>query len=112
MESAVVERRQSARVCCPGTGRIPSARLRTGDPLLILNIGTGGALVESRTRLLPGALIDVQLSDAEGSRSVRARVVRCSVSVLDRDRGLHYRGALAFAQRVPVEDCAIRAEAG
>jgi hypothetical protein len=105
MEGAVTERRGAPRVCLE-TGRMPAARLRTGDPLLVLNIGAGGALVESRTRLLPGALIDVQLSDAEGSRSVRARVVRCSVSVLDRDRGVHYRGAIAFTQRVPVESCA------
>jgi hypothetical protein len=73
-------------------------RLRTGDPLAIVDIGAGGALVESNCRLLPGTAVGVHLAGAGGAVSMDARVVRCCVCALDLRGGIRYRGALEFVQ--------------
>lgn len=99
MESPVVERRperrRHPRVAAAQAGW-RAVRLRTGDPLALVNLGPGGALVESTRRLLPGTTVILQISVDEGTISLRAEVVRCAVHALDRDEGVCYRGAVAF----------------
>jgi hypothetical protein len=73
-------------------------RLRTGDVLSIVDIGTGGALVETRRRLLPGVTLLVHLSSSDRALSVKARVTRCAVCALDAAGGVRYRGALEFVR--------------
>jgi hypothetical protein len=75
-------------------------RLRTGDPLLLVNVARGGALVDSFRRLLPGTTVLLQVTTEERSLTFRARVVRCWVHALGSD-GVLYRGALAFAESGP-----------
>lgn len=72
-------------------------RLRTGDPLTLVNVAAGGALVESARRLLPGTTIVLQVSMDAGTMTLRAEVTRCAVHALSCDR-VQYRGALAFAE--------------
>ena len=71
-------------------------RLRTGDPLTLVNVAPGGALVESARRLLPGTTVVLQVSMDDGTMTLRAEVTRCAVHALSSDR-VQYRGALAFA---------------
>ena len=97
METAVVERRAAPRLP-PERAAVQTARLRTGQRLAVLNIGRGGALVESSARLLPGSAVEIQVPGATADRYVRAVVLRCTVSAVDPARGVRYTGALAFAE--------------
>lgn len=89
------ERRRSTRRPA-GDGAWESARLRTGHSLTLINVGHGGLLVESGTRLLPGATVELLLTTATVCVTRRALVLRCSVVSLGQGRGMRYRGALAF----------------
>ena len=95
METAVAERRRHARLPSDVT-EWRHMRLRTGDVLTIVDIGGGGALVESARRLLPGVTLVVHLTSADRALKCDARVLRCSVYALE--AGLvRYRGALEFS---------------
>lgn len=95
METPLKERRRSHRQP-PREGSWEAARLRTGHPLVLVNIGEGGVLVESATRLLPGATVDLQLTGSNLCLTRRAVVLRCSVIAVGEGVGVRYRGALAF----------------
>jgi hypothetical protein len=95
MEAVVVDRRRHPRVPREHT-TWRQLRLRTGDTLVLLDIAPGGALVESRRRLLPGTAVVVHLVSPTRALSLRALVVRCCVCALDAHDGVVYRGALSF----------------
>lgn len=94
------ERRAAPRVATsPGDG-LDRARLRPGRVALVVDLSAGGALIETDCRLMPGARVELQLGDPKPVITVGARIVRCHVSLLDRER-IRYRGALAFEKRLP-----------
>jgi hypothetical protein len=76
------------------------ARLRPGRIAVILDLSAGGALIETDWRLLPGIRVDMQLGDPIPLFRVAARILRCHVATLDRER-IRYRGALVFEERLP-----------
>lgn len=87
------ERRRSAgSLCCP-----PDAVLRPGQTVVLVNINSRAALVESDARLRPGALTELQLAMRGRRTSIRGRLDRCHVSALE---PLRYRGLLVFEERV------------
>ena len=92
------ERRRSAgSACCR-----PDAVLRPGQPVVLVNINSRAALVESDARLRPGAITELQLALGAGRASIRGRLDRCHVAALD---PLRYRGLLVFENRLElVED--------
>lgn len=77
-------------------------RLRTGDPLLLVNVAPGGALVDSFRRLLPGTTVALQVTTDGRPLVLSARVVRCWVHALGSD-GVLYRSGLAFLDEVCAE---------
>jgi hypothetical protein len=82
-------------------GRLPpSARIRPGDVVTLVNLSSGGALVESGLRLRWGTRCDVEWAVDEGVISVAARVIRCFVARLDAS-AVRYRTALRFDVPVP-----------
>lgn len=86
------DRRHTCRVppeCTPWT-RL--ALLRPGQDVYLLNVSRGGALVQSDTRLLPGARTELQLRGVL-RHTVRGRIDRCRVVQLDPVR---YEGAIVF----------------
>lgn len=93
------ERRRECR--CPGGGtRWRSlAVLRPGQPVTLLNISTHAALVESASRLRPGARTEMQLAGADTRTSVAGRLDRCHVATLE---PLRYRAVVLFEQWVDV----------
>jgi hypothetical protein len=95
------ERRAERRRTAGGVRCRPEAVLRPGQPVVVLNINSRAALVESAARLRPGALTELQLVRNEGRTSVRGRLDRCYVSAVE---PLRYRGLLVFEQRVELED--------
>jgi hypothetical protein len=97
------------------TRRVPAAgepvervRLRAGRELLVLDVCSGGALVEGGTRLLPGTHVDVHVITPAGRLLVRSRVSRACVSELTSD-AVTYRGALIFDRGIDVHGYAVPA---
>jgi hypothetical protein len=68
------------------------ALLRPGQEVVLLNMSRGGALLESATRMMPGARTVLHLFGAT-RRVVRGRIDRCHVARLD---PLRYVGAVVF----------------
>ena len=90
------DRRQAPRVSPDRTPWPAAALLRPGQEVRVLNVSSGGALVESRSRMAPGMRTELQLSGAL-RRVVRGRIDRCRVAELDPVR---YEGAIVFDQQL------------
>lgn len=92
----VADRRAEPRRSAADANCKRDALLRPGQPVLLLNINTRAALVESDARLRPGVATELQLSIGDGRTSVRGRLDRCYVAGL---APLRYRGLLVFDHR-------------
>jgi hypothetical protein len=79
----------------------PDAVLRPGQPVVVLNINSRAALVESDVRLRPGALTELQLARGNRRTSIRGTLERCHVCALE---PLRYRGLLVFEARLALAD--------
>ena len=89
------ERRAWPRVPTRTGTEMCAGRLRPGRAAQILDLSEGGALIETDWRLLPGMRVELQLGEPIGLYRVTGRIVRCHVTLLDRER-VRYRGAMAF----------------
>ena len=96
----VSERRHAARVPPEQTPWRRAALIRPGQDVQVLNLSSGGALIESGARMKPGLRTELQLSAAMlGSlrRTIAGRIDRCRVSALD---PIRYQGAIVFEQHL------------
>jgi hypothetical protein len=67
----------------------------------IVDVGDGGVLVVGLLRLVPGALVEIQIETGFGRTMHAGRVVRSAVAELSATE-VRYRAAIAF-QRSPGE---------
>jgi PilZ domain len=74
-------------------------RIRPGRAAQILDLSSGGALIETDWQLMPGTRVDLQLGSPIGQYRVAARILRSQVALLHRER-VRYRGALRFEERI------------
>jgi hypothetical protein len=95
-----VDRRAWPRVTTDGCSDMARGKLRPGRPAHIIDVSAGGALIETDWRLLPGVRVDLQVGEPVALYNVRARILRCHVALLDRER-IRYRGALMFEEQLP-----------
>lgn len=96
----VVERRRERRCDGGGSRWQPSAVLRPGQPVTLINICSRAALIESAARLRPGAHTEVHLAGSGRRERVKGRLDRCYVAALE---PLRYRGVLLFDECVDPE---------
>jgi hypothetical protein len=77
-------------------------RVRPGQEVTLIDMSSGGVLVETSQRLLPGAKIEVHLRRHanDAAEIVRGRVTRCAVVRLS-STAITYRGAIAFDRPLP-----------
>lgn len=94
------ERRASARVLAITMEGMDRARLRPGRTAHIVDLSSGGALIETEWRLLPGSRVDMQVGDPVPIFRVAGRILRCHVALLECER-IRYRGALMFESQLP-----------
>jgi hypothetical protein len=89
------ERRREPRHTGGGSRFGSSAVLRPGQAVTLVNITSHAALVESESRLRPGAVTEMQLAESERRTSIKGRLDRCYVAALE---PIRYRGLVVFEQ--------------
>lgn len=99
MSRPATERRRDRRRCGVEDHGVLSARIVPGHQARLVDISSGGALVDTPLRLLPGTNVEVRLATRHQQIDVRGQVVRCAVT---RVRPLVYRGAVRFDRRLPL----------
>ena len=75
---------------------ITGVRISPGDQATLVNISATGLLVESAQRFAPGQRATVHFEGTLTTRQMKARVVRCHVSVINAKGSLQYQTAMAF----------------
>lgn len=100
MTNADPERRRALRRRHVADHGIVFARVRPGHEVTVIDVSIGGALVESRHRMFPGAIVELHLQTSDRRTSVRGHVLRCAVSRL-RSSSVCYRGAIGFDRHLP-----------
>ena len=95
------ERRRERRRSAGSLLCLPDAVLRPGQTVVLVNITSRAALVESGARLRPGAHTELQLAMRGGRTNIRGCLDRCHVSALE---PLRYRGVVLFEERFDFEE--------
>ncbi len=101
MAQPLVDRRADTRfgqLAIGGTHAI----LRPGYAVSLVDLSSGGALIQGPRPLRPGARVHLQLQIGTRRLGIAAYVLRCSVASLDSRQGVQYRGALRFDHRCDI----------
>jgi len=100
MMAGLLERRRARRYAAHEDHGIVFARVRPGCDVDVVDASAGGALVEGRRRLLPGAPVELHLQCVgRPAEIVRGLIIRCSVARL-REDAIWYQVAIAFERRL------------
>ena len=103
-EVSSANRRRFARIACPPDA---SVRLRAGTSARLLDVGLGGALVESSARLVLGSVYATMFVAPDIAFRAQAHIVRAFVAgVIQVESGgtsLVYRAGLEFGALSPTE---------
>lgn len=94
------DRRTEQRVTAERLRWRANAMLRPGQPVVLLNINSRAALMESDARLRPGAHTELQLLGGGDRTAIRGHLDRCHVAALE---PLRYRGVLIFDHRLVLD---------
>jgi hypothetical protein len=97
VDQQITERRSDARLA----PSIDSVRvtLRPGCTVHIVDVSSGGALVQGERPLRPGSRVHMHVVSSTRTFAIAARVLRCAVWALHPMNGVTYRGALQFENR-------------
>jgi hypothetical protein len=90
-----IERRRTSRHAVAEEHGVVRVRVRPGHEASLLNLSSGGAVIDTAHRLLPGAPVELQLETPHRRIGARGRIVRCEVVSVAADR-LLYRAAICF----------------
>lgn len=101
MDQPLIERRLDVRFGQPAIAGT-EAILRPGYSVSLVDLSSGGALIEGPRPLRPGSRVHLQLTTKSRRIGIIAHVLRCSVTSLTSGQGVQYRGALKFDQRCDV----------
>jgi PilZ domain len=98
MDRPLVDRRVDTRFGQPAIAGT-QAILRPGYSVSLIDLSSGGALIQGPRPLRPGARVHLQLVTGNRRLAIGAHVLRCAVTSLDSRQGVQYRGALKFDHR-------------
>ena len=76
-----------------------TGKIRPGHQVQVIDLSSGGALVEADRRMLPGSAVELQLQALDRQATMRGSVLRCSV-VRVRPASVSYRGAIVFDRQL------------
>ena len=100
MSDSSPDRRGARRLDAFKEHRIASACVCPAHRARLIDVSSGGALIDTSHRLLPGTSVELQVEMGTGRASVRGQVLRCAVVRL-RPTWVCYRGAIAFDRHLP-----------
>ena len=95
MDQSVVDRRLDPRFGLPMIAET-QAILRPGYSVSLVDLSSGGALIQGPRPLRPGARVHLQLVHGNRRIGIGGHVLRCAVAQLDSRQGVQYRGAVKF----------------
>jgi len=95
------ERRTSPRLPPEAFPALNGAFLRGGASVKLIDISSGGALVESEERLTPNTKICLKITTIEGTFMLQGRILRSTISQLQ--GGPRYRSGIAFDDKFPLQ---------
>ena len=98
MAQPLTDRRADTRFGQPAIAGT-QAILRPGYAVSLVDLSSGGALIQGPRPLRPGARVHLQILTGTRRLGIAAHVLRCSVASLDSRQGVQYRGALKFDHR-------------
>jgi hypothetical protein len=109
VESNGRDRRQHERLAPEELTWLRAARLGGGIRVSILDLSQGGALIETSTRLEPGAIVALTLVNEQGTQTASLKILRCELASIK--HGPVYRGAGRFEHPlvIPTEGTAVEA---
>jgi hypothetical protein len=93
------DRRRASRHAGREQHGIEAAHVRPGHDATVLDIGAGGALIETEHRLLPGANVHLVLERRQYRANIRGRVLRSTVTRVHPT--ICFRGAIEFDRSLP-----------
>jgi len=96
----LIDRRGGRRVTGGGSRFGVAAVVRPGQAVVLVNISSRGALVESGRRLRPGVRTELHLCGSGTGMRVHGRVERCRVVRLDPVR---YHGVIVFDDLIEID---------
>jgi hypothetical protein len=96
------DRRIHTRLSGDDLGGLRLLRLKNGPELQIVDLSRGGALLESRVQMKPGAVVTFELKSHDSLIEIPSEVLRCQLARFDRGATL-YRGACMFTSPVAIE---------
>lgn len=94
---APTDRRSHPRLPAGAARSHVSAKLRTGSPVLVVNISPDGMLVDTPARLLPGHHVDLVLQGESSQEVRRCCVVHSRIAAIDLTTGPRYRAGLRLS---------------
>lgn len=95
------ERRAMPRFSPDAFPSLNGAYLRGGASVDLIDISTGGALVESVERLTPNTKICLKVVTSDGTFMVQGRILRSIISQLT--GGPRYRSGISFDNKFPLQ---------
>ena len=96
------DRRIHTRLSGEDLGGLRLLRLKSGPELQIVDLSRGGALLEARVQMKPGATVTFELQTQGGLIEIPSEILRCQLARFDRGATL-YRGACMFTAPVALE---------
>jgi hypothetical protein len=94
-QGEVLERRKARRVSSTDIPSLKSARLLAGPEMRLVNLSSGGALFQSKSRILPGVRICIRLAATDALFLLHGRVLQSRASALS-EAGITYQCRIAF----------------
>ncbi|HKY23232.1 MAG TPA: PilZ domain-containing protein [Vicinamibacterales bacterium] len=77
-------------------------KLFPGGPAELVNLSQTGALVETKSRLVAGAVVTLCIGGTQPQR-LPGKAVRCQVCAIHRDSTMTYQVAITFDEPAPVD---------
>lgn len=90
-----VDRRRARRRAARDVPWLWTVKLPCGSHVSVVDISSGGVLLETTSRIIDGSRIDLQLLGQDTNVCVPARMIRSQVAAVD-GCGVRYRVAVAF----------------